>query len=1462
MSERDYQLQARQSINEIFKTEQSALAVMATGLGKTHVIAHTIDDTPGRAFVMAHRTELIEQAANKIEAITGLERGIDIQIEKAEQYASRMFPAKVVVGSVQTMSRGRYKDFDPFQYNLFVLDECIHGMSRIQMTDGTTMTIKQIHDDGVRASVLSYNIEFGQVESKMVVGKKQSQTSSTYHICCGDDSEIVCTPEHKIYTNRGYILAKDLKLNDLVLKCCYENTHMGPASLRKSSWGWQHTKNQERIESTIEVSPQHETVRPVNGKVRQVEAVCRNTSKGGSERGMGWANNIIRNLNPSRVLRSVVDMHQRLQEGPEPAVAREGYRRGFSVVVHGRWVQAKSWCESMYRRFFLPGTFCYSGMVLLPLGNRGQNATRQAGSMDDAVYQRSSIQTVQNDRALYGPVCRLQTVQARGGEVRSLQRRFSPSPRFWEANLLQQTGLPNCSGNTQRPKVLSEEQGCYIEAEPRSGIGCKGRENVRCLWGYVSDKQECSSVVQKPRMQDQTQETEIQGLVSCKQGTRIEETKIVSIREVKENIDVYDLEVEGNHNYFANGILVSNCHHGVSKTNRMVIEHFAQNPNCKILGVSVGPKSILELKGGCYGEGFVGTIEDAYRIAGDAGVTPEEWNGFQIYRFTEVLSRGWDGAKFCWKPCNKILRHIGDKPCRSIVANGVSTVVTDDHSIYRAVAGGNVRVKQGDSYQSKQRAEIDCPVSQELQIDDTLLYDDGFEWQTSDTESAIDMVDFADKHMKTSYITIGCDVKSIHRQRLRDIGANPKQIYQWREKGRLPIGMFLGLADHAPIAKTVGMEASASTISANIRLSDWAYVLGFYLGNGWLCSGEKTYEIGFSVKTKDVDMVCGRLENLEGVTWNVRSSKKRGCTEFNMNSRFVYEIIKSVFGKKRAHEKRIPSECILSWNKSSRRELLNGLMASDGHIQAAERNRKSCHYVTTSTALTETLMSLLRSLGVKGSVSKRKTLSGGIVKGRQINAKHAAYSVKWSMHQLDGNDNGHFGSRSRYAKQGISFLESQIRDIRQVDTPEYVYDLEMFGHPSFVADGILVHNTATPDRADEKSLGMVFKNVAMDYGTVDGIRDGWLVPIEQNEVFVEGLDFSACKTSMGDLANNEVAAIMEFEQNLHEVASSTIQIVGDRKTLVFTASVVQAERMSEIFNRHKDGCADFVTGKTPTDVRANMFKNYARGGFQYLVGVGVMTEGFDDPGVEVVVMARPTKSRSLYAQMAGRSLRPSSEIAYQLNECETAEERRSMIAQSMKSSALIIDFVGNSGKHKLVNSADILGGKYDDEVVELAKAEVTRKSKTGESVEIMSELHKAEQELAMRGKEAIDAAKRSGLKLKATFALKGVDPFSVLGIVPTRIPGWDTGREASEKQIAYLDKMNIDAAGMNMKHASQLISAIVEKQKGTCQMGSDAGKPWTEVSLGKRKWFLRQPWMNLPSKERVRAEIMESLKAS
>lgn len=351
--------------------------------------------------------------------------------------------------------------------------------------------------------------------------------------------------------------------------------------------------------------------------------------------------------------------------------------------------------------------------------------------------------------------------------------------------------------------------------------------------------------------------------------------------------------------------------------------------------------------------------------------------------------------------------------------------------------------------------------------------------------------------------------------------------------------------------------------------------------------------------------------------------------------------------------------------------------------------------------------------------------------------------------------------------------------------------------------------TATPDRADEEALGQVYETVAFDYEILDAIRDGWLVPINQQMVEVHGLDFSSVKTTAGDLNGGDLAEVMEYESNLHGIADPTIAIAGERRTLVFAASVAHAERLCEIFNRHKPGCAAWVCGKTDKDDRRRVLSDFASGAVQFVVNVGVLTEGFDDPGVECIAMARPTKSRSLYAQMAGRATRPLPGVV-DGHEKDTPEQRCAAILASRKPSCLIIDFVGNAGRHKLMTTADILGGNVSDEVSARA-AKMAREA--GAPVRMDTALEMAEEEIKaeQEKRKQLEEARRARLLAKAQYSSQTIDPFDAFGITPQRDRGWDVGKQLTEKQTALLLKQGIDPTGMNYAAAKQLLNELFRR---------------------------------------------------
>lgn len=360
-------------------------------------------------------------------------------------------------------------------------------------------------------------------------------------------------------------------------------------------------------------------------------------------------------------------------------------------------------------------------------------------------------------------------------------------------------------------------------------------------------------------------------------------------------------------------------------------------------------------------------------------------------------------------------------------------------------------------------------------------------------------------------------------------------------------------------------------------------------------------------------------------------------------------------------------------------------------------------------------------------------------------------------------------------------------------------------HPSSRLLGV----TATPDRLDKRALGQVFETVAYKYDVADGIKDGWLCPVMQRYVQCTDLDLSDCGTSAGDLKLNDLEEALE--RSLQQMVLPTVEIAGSRRTLVFAATVKHAERIAEILNRPSlgTGGAAIVHGGTPRDVRRDIFRQYGEGKIQYLVNVAVATEGWDDPaqdgkGVQVIAMMRPTQSRALYCQMLGRGTRT---IPGVIDGIEGAEGRREAIAASAKPSLLVLDFLGNSGRHTLVHAGDVLAGTMDEKSVKRYRKEAQKKG-VPEEIDVLAMLDHAEREQ----KKAEDAAKREHLVGKARFASQDIDPFDALGIVPKSVPWWQRRIPATVKQRAMLERSGLALPkDLDTGSASQLIERLMSQ---------------------------------------------------
>lgn len=363
------------------------------------------------------------------------------------------------------------------------------------------------------------------------------------------------------------------------------------------------------------------------------------------------------------------------------------------------------------------------------------------------------------------------------------------------------------------------------------------------------------------------------------------------------------------------------------------------------------------------------------------------------------------------------------------------------------------------------------------------------------------------------------------------------------------------------------------------------------------------------------------------------------------------------------------------------------------------------------------------------------------------------------------------------------------------------------GNPDLRVLGV----TATPDRADKKALGAVFDSVACEYDILFGVNDGWLVPPKQRLVQVTDIDFSQIRTRGGDLDTNELAAVMEQEKALHGVVDQTIRQAGERKTLVFTASVKQAEQTALLFNRYRPGSAAHVSGMTPEEDRKRILGDFRDGRIQFLCNCNVLTEGFDEWSVEVVALARPTKSRALYTQIVGRALRTQTGC---IDGFATAEERKDAIECSLKPYATILDFEGNCGKHKLVCTADILGGEMPGPLREKVRRILrTQEASTLDALQQAQEEYDREYR-AEQLRKAFADRKRAQVQAHTQAKISAVDPFDVLDIRRgEQHVSYGDSRRLTPKQSAVLKRAGIDPARYSYADNCRLIEEIIRRYK-------------------------------------------------
>lgn len=233
------------------------------------------------------------------------------------------------------------------------------------------------------------------------------------------------------------------------------------------------------------------------------------------------------------------------------------------------------------------------------------------------------------------------------------------------------------------------------------------------------------------------------------------------------------------------------------------------------------------------------------------------------------------------------------------------------------------------------------------------------------------------------------------------------------------------------------------------------------------------------------------------------------------------------------------------------------------------------------------------------------------------------------------------------------------------DTYRRVLDELAAGHD----DGpLLLGVTATPDRGDGKGLDDLFDQIVWSYDILWGIRHGYLSDLRGLRVQLDNLDLSGVKVRRGDYEAGASGRALEAADAPKAIVAAWLEHAMGRRTLVFTPTVALAADVADAFTAAGIR-AGFVSGETPIDDRRQILADYSAGRIEVLANCAVLTEGYDEPRTDCIVMARPTKSRALYTQCVGRGTRVHPE----------------------KVDCLVLDVVGATDTHSLVTIPSLFG---------------------------------------------------------------------------------------------------------------------------------------------------------------------------
>lgn len=325
--------------------------------------------------------------------------------------------------------------------------------------------------------------------------------------------------------------------------------------------------------------------------------------------------------------------------------------------------------------------------------------------------------------------------------------------------------------------------------------------------------------------------------------------------------------------------------------------------------------------------------------------------------------------------------------------------------------------------------------------------------------------------------------------------------------------------------------------------------------------------------------------------------------------------------------------------------------------------------------------------------------------------------------------------------------------------------------------------TATPDRGDKQALGKFFDSLAYEYPMRRAIREGYLCPIKAQLIPLK-LDISPVKMASGDFSVNDIDCALE--PYLYQIAEQMKKYCQGHKTVVFLPLVATSQKFCRILRDF--GMRAVEVNGDSTD-RADILTDFENGKYDVLCNAMLLTEGWDCPAVDCVVVLRPTKVRSLYQQMVGRGMR----------------------LFPGKDHLLLLDFLWMTERHDLCKPSFLIA--KDEKIAESIDNML---QKTDEEVDLIDAEEQAERDV-LKEREATLAKQLEEMRSRKK---KLVDPIQyALSIAAEDLASytpsfpWEMG-PPSKKQLLFLENRGIlPDTVKNAGLASMLIDRLKRRQE-------------------------------------------------